>query len=161
MKLIPLTQNEFAIIDDEDFELVSQYKWCADRNATTCYATRGVKLGINKWTTQRMHKFLTNWSYVDHINGNGLDNRRINLRQSNQGLNNRNQHKNWGSSSYKGVYWDKRAQKWCVRFRGLLISKHLGHFTDEIEAAKAYDLELIKVFGYDKVKLNFPTEGQI
>jgi hypothetical protein len=155
---IPLTQGKVALIDDLDFELISEFKWCTSKKGNVWYALRGVKLGTNRWTTQHMHTLITGWNHVDHIDGNGLNNQRFNLRKSNQRLNNLNQHSNWGKSKYKGVCWLNREQKWHVRIRlpnG--IRKHIGYFDDEELAAKAYDEAIYGVYG-NLVRLNFPRQ---
>jgi len=158
MQQIILSQGKFALIDNEDYELVSKYKWCASKKRNTFYALRAIKLPTGRYSTIHMHTFITEWSRVDHINGNGLDNQRSNLRQLNNSLNIRNQHVNWGSSKYKGVSWYNREGKWIAKINGIHVRKYVGSFHDEIEAAKAYDEAIYKIFG-DITMLNFPLEG--
>ena len=144
MKEIKLGRSELVtLVDDEDFERVNQYGWWVSRYRHTNYA-RGY---INSKYI-RLHRFLLNPDkglQVDHANGNGLDNRRCNLRIC---TNAQNQHNIQTSTSYggkptyskfKGVTWDKKNRKW--RAQGMINYKqyHLGRFKIEIEAAKAYN----------------------
>lgn len=92
MKKIPLSQGLFALVDDEDYERVSQYKWCASKESrgTKFYAIRWERIN-GKQTKIRMHRFILglppgkqcshyqNGLVVDHVNGNSLDNRKCNL----------------------------------------------------------------------------------
>lgn len=108
MKLMPLTQGKSAIVDDVDYPALSEYSWCVKKCGGLQYAARGIKTGgIQK--TILMHRIILDARAdveVDHINGNGLDNRRCNLRLVNSSqnhFNQRKQHKQT-SSKYKGVY---------------------------------------------------------
>ena len=92
---------------------------------------------------------------VDHINNNGLDNRRCNLRLATRQQQNMNRKKLKGCSSrYKGVYWAKNRKKWCVRIEFNAKVMFLGYFESEIKAGKAYDEAAIKYFG-EFARLNF------
>ncbi|MBA7655390.1 hypothetical protein ES703_63294 [subsurface metagenome] len=94
---------------------------------------------------------------VDHINYNGLDNRKANLRLATLTQNNRHTRRtmNPGSSKYKGVCWYNREKRWAVRITANGKNIPLGYFKDEIEAAKAYDKAARKYHG-DFAALNFP-----
>lgn len=148
---IPLTQGKFALIDDEDWPAISGYKWHAAKFPHTFYAKSNIPIGDGKGTTIRMHSIIlcpNTGQQVDHINHNGLDNRRNNLRLCTNQQNQGNRRK-WKpkSSLYKGVFWDKQKNKFRASIRRNMKLKHLGCFHDEIEAAKAYDIEALKHFG--------------
>jgi len=141
MKQIPLTQDMFAIVDDEDYEILSQYKWCAMKNGNVYYATRREKKSINpKRATTYMQ-----WGVIgkkegfviDHINGNGLDNRRCNLRYVTHRQNMQNLQRPM-SSKYPGVYWHKRSSSWVARIRVKDKRFFLGCYINEIDAFNAY-----------------------
>ncbi len=148
MKRIPLTQGKVAIIDDADFEEFSKYKWCAMKNGNTFYAVRNYAqpIQMNIW----MHRVIMNaqkGQEIDHINGNGLDNRRYNLRLCTRSQNHQNQRIGGGSSQYKGVCWNKQAGKWQAQIMLNYKTYYLGHFVNEIDAAKAYDRKAKGLFG--------------
>lgn len=144
---IPLTKGMFAMIDEEDFELVSRYKWYARPVERTHYAnSKSKKLII-------MHRLIMDINdpsiQIDHRNRDGLDNRRSNLRIATNSQNtcNRAPYKN-RSSIYKGVYFDKKAQKWACQIRPIGgKTKHVGYFISEIEAALRYNEVAIKYHG--------------
>lgn len=149
---IPLTQGKFALIDKVDFELVSQHKWFAVKmgNYWRSTSNRKRKLGGKKAIIY-MHRLIMNPPkrlMIDHINGNGLDNRRSNLRICTTAENQHNQHaRQGGSSRYKGVDWKKRNKKWQVRISVNCKHIHLGLFDNEIEAAHVYDQAAVKYHG--------------
>lgn len=164
MKKIKLTQGKYALIDEEDFDLISQYKWYAKKIGNTFYAARAITVqGQNKHKNIKrkqktiiMHREimknkLKQNQEIDHINGNGLDNRKCNLRLCNRSENMMNQRIKKGTSQYKGVRWDK---KWRAQITYNKKQKHLGFFNNEIDAAKAYDKKAKELFG-EFAKLNF------
>jgi len=148
MRYIQLTQNQVSIIDDEDFNTVSQYKWCAKKHKNGFYAVRSVyKNGIK--TTEYLHKFLlkNEFGIIDHIDRNGLNNTRGNLRVvsfSENGMN-RNPNKNH-SSKYKGVCFNKREKKFFAKIYKGKNQIHLGYFMDEKDAAIAYNKAAMSLF---------------
>ncbi len=95
--------------------------------------------------------------FIDHINGNALDNRRANLRIVTRAQNAKNRSKGSKkcSSVYKGVCWHKYNKKWSAEIKSNHRQIHLGYFDDEIEAAKAYD-EAAKKYHGEFACLNFP-----
>lgn len=157
MKQIPLTQGKVTLVDDEDFEYLNQWKWHAMADDYTFYVGRKEGWPIQK--TIRMHRVITNapgGMFVDHINGNGLDNRRSNLRLCTVAENNRNikgNHRN--TTGYKGVTWHKRDHVFIaqIRVNGKLFQ--VGRFSNALEAAKAYD-KVAKEYHGDFASLNFP-----
>lgn len=151
MKEVSLTQNKTSLVDDEDYELVSKYKWCAskDHNRDKYYAKSRNKEG--DWhKSVLMHRLIIDVSpeqQVDHINGNGLDNRKENLRICNSSENQQNSSCARGKSKYKGVTWNKNENLWLVRIMYKGKRLFLGYYKNEIEAAKIYDKAALKYFG--------------
>lgn len=142
MKYIPLTNGKRAIVDDEDFYRVSFVKWHYLKSKNTNgYATRSGRVN-GRLTTIRMHHVVFGRKVmIDHINGNGLDNRRTNLRECTHQQNcaNRQPSKNMvrKMSPYRGVGWDSKKSKWkaFMYFKGKAIN--LGWYKDEKDAAIA------------------------
>lgn len=157
IRYIALTQGKFAIVDAADYEWLSQYKWHLVAPGKL-YAGR--KEGGK---TIYMHREIMQpppGMMVDHIDGNGLHNRRANMRNCTNQQNMRNIHKRRsGASIYKGVYYDKRRHTWYARICHNGKNIHLGTFPTEIEAAHAYDRAARRLFG-EFAHLNFPDEVQ-
>jgi len=156
-RLIPLTRGQFAIVDAEDYPRLSRYTWFAEGTHKNCYAVRK-----ENGKSIKMHRQITNAPdhlVVDHIDHNGLNNRKENLRLYTFAENCRNlrssRHK---TSKYKGVHWRKRSKKWAAAIRCNNRTYHLGYFHDEIEAARAYD-KAAKKFHGEFAHLNFPNHG--
>lgn len=154
-KEIPLTKGHVALIDDDDYERVSQYKWTFDNNG---YAVR--KAGGHKNPKKIMlHRFILDAPAgfdVDHIDHDLLNNVRSNLRVCNRSQNNANRLSLAGSTSqYKGVSWNSKREYWQVYQTAYGKRRWLGHFQNEVEAALAYDDAAFAAFG-DFARLNFP-----
>lgn len=133
MKEIALTKNQVALVDDDDYERVSSAQWHTTGHGRWLYARDGAGL--------LMHRIIMSpppGAHIDHINHNGLDNRRANLRlcTREQNMGNRNKADNT-SSRYKGVYWDSQRNKWRATIGK--DNKHLGRYKSEEEAARAYN----------------------
>ena len=151
--IIPLTKGKYALVDEEDYERVNQYNWFVHINqyASTRLESKQILL----------HRFIMDakkGEFVDHINFNGLDNRKINLRICSKAENQTHQRpsKNKFKTAFKGVYWIKSKNKWRVEVSKMGIRYYMGYYYDEIEAARAYDKkakELFSEFAY----LNFPV----
>lgn len=156
---IPLTRGLVALVDNTDAELVSPYKWRAKPHWRTWYAICHVLRSDGVRTTQRMHSLLTGYARTDHANGDGLDNRRLNLRPATNQENSRNKRKHIGGkySRFKGVSWWH--DRWCAKIASSGHQVHLGVFTDEIAAALAYDAAARGLFG-EFAALNFPGPGE-
>lgn len=139
MKEIKLTQGKFALVDDEDYEMLMQYKWHTQNGCRTNYAHRSYREnGISK--TIPMHRLImkdNSHNLIDHINGNGLDNRKENLRIVTKRQNAQNLHIN-KSSKYACVHFNKLSKKWRSNIRIGKERIHLGYFTNEEDAYKAY-----------------------
>lgn len=150
MRKMKLTQNKYALVDDEDYELVSRWKWHAAKvscRSNTLYAVTRIA-----GKTMYMHRLILNvpkGKVTDHINGDGLDNRRSNIRICSQKQNVANSKRaRRGRSKYKGVYWHKAAKKWCVQLgRRGENRKYLGLFEDEQAAALAYNKAAEELYG--------------
>lgn len=146
---IPLTQDMVAIVDEENFDYLNQWKWCVTKGRNTFYATRRVGL-LGK--QQTMHQILLaapKGQETDHIDGNGLNNRRSNLRVCSCQQNQFNKGKQVGtySSIYKGVSWHKQRHYWTAYFTIDNKKKHLGCFGTEAQAALAYNEAATATFG--------------
>lgn len=161
MRTIPLTRGYVAIVDDADYERFSHYTWRAVVRSNTLYATRHVPKDVDgKHRSILMHREVMDacpGEEVDHINHNGLDNRRENLRICSRLENSRNRIKTWGSSQYKGVSWQKDRGKWQAYIKAGKRMEHLGNFVNEEDAARAYDRAARNYFG-EFAHLNFPEE---
>lgn len=144
-KRIPLTQNKFAIVDADDYEILSQFKWHVKSNRHTCYAVRSNGSG-----SLLMHRQILNAPpelYCDHINHNGLDNRKCNLRLCTPAQNTYNKRPSENKTSrYKGVCFDVVTRKWRAKIEYKGLTKHIGCYDFEADAAIAYDDWAIELF---------------
>lgn len=151
-----------SVVDEADLPLVEQHgPWYLSTNqasrvrAPLRYAVARTKRG-DKDTLVRMHTVLTGWSFVDHKDGDGLNNHRSNLRQSTAQQNCWNSRPHLGGSSfYKGVSWNRRDQRWYVKVTASGKTTFVGVFKDEEEAARAYDAAAVLLHG-EFAWLNFP-----
>jgi hypothetical protein len=154
---ITLTRGYVTIVNDADYEELSKHEWYAKVSPSTVYAARSVRIN-GVWKTVRMHREIVGakpGEEVDHINHNGLDNRRENLRICSRFQNQGNQRRRQeASSQYKGVHWKKAAGRWRAQISHNGSRRHLGYFTDEVEAAKAYDEAALSQWG-EYAKTNF------
>jgi hypothetical protein len=155
---IPLTQGKYAIVDPDDFERLNKHKWYAAKDTNTFYAVRKKRVG-KKYISHGMQRQILQppvHLFVDHINHNGLDNRKANLRLATcaQNAYNRKQFRKGKTSKYTGVSWIKQIKKWRVIICYKRKNMHIGYFEDEIQAAKAYD-KAAKKFHGEFASLNF------
>jgi hypothetical protein len=161
--LNPIRDTQYAIVDPEDYDWLMQYKWHANSGRGKFYAVNS--------RMQKMHRLImlnSNPKYeirntkmfVDHINGNGLDNRKANLRLATYAQNNWNSRHGMGQgrSRYKGVKWHKRIRKWAAVISVNGRREHLGYYRDEKEATRAFDRAAKKYHGEFAV-LNFPNKS--
>lgn len=166
METVPLNGKKaagrVALVDDGDYDLVMQYRWhvreqwqASGRRINGPYAMATI------WRDGRqggllMHKLITGWPFTDHINHDGLDNQRHNLRPGHGGLNMRNQ-RAWleHSSRFKGVSLIPHSGKYRARIQVDHRIRSLGCYFTEEEAALAYDTAARVAFG-EYACLNFP-----
>ena len=147
MKRIALTQGKFALVDDEDFDWLNQWKWYF---AKPGYAKRD-EGGRKNRKHVLMHRLIMSTPKekgTDHIDGNGLNNQRNNLRNASILENNRNLlSRKDNKSGFKGVYWHSAIKRWAaqIKFNGKQL--YLGSFNSKIEAAKTYNQAAIKYYG--------------
>ena len=110
-----MTKGKVALVDDEDYEWLNKHSWYAQKNCSGWRAARRVRKNKNEWGTGLfMHREIMNPSddmVVDHINHDGLDNRKENLRICSQQQNLMNMKPRKGTSKYKGVCWKKREKR--------------------------------------------------
>jgi len=148
MKEIKLTKGKVALVDDADYDLLNQLNWYAFWNGKTFYAARNSpkKRGV----TIFMHQMILGVKGGDHINGNGLDNQRANLRACTVSQNGMNAQPRLGcASKYKGVTLKKKLKKYPWQ-AGIVVNKkriHLGYFETDTEAAIAYNEKAFELFG--------------
>ena len=151
---IPLTQGQVALVTPADYPGLIRYKWCAIKSPHTFYALAKV----NGHRTP-MHRFVMNprsTMVVDHINHNGLDNRRTNLRICTNAQNSRNSRPvRQKKVKYKGVTFVKTSKRFRASIRHKKKSKSIGYFDNEVAAAEAYDEKAKELFG-EYAYLNFP-----
>jgi hypothetical protein len=158
MKKIKLTQGQFALVDDEQFEELNKVSWYAHRGhrgtGKLCAVRNNWKKGVNY--PLKMHRVIMGnpvGFQVDHINGNDLDNIKINLRLCQNFQNNCNKGKQKNNTSgYKGVY--RHRKSWTAYIHKCKRKIHIGSFENIVDAAKAYDKMAIKLHG-EFAKLNF------
>ena len=153
MKEIPLggkkAAGRVALVDDEDYGLVMGYRWHvkerrrADRNdGPYAVTTTPYKSSLG------MHQLITGWLMTDHIDRDGLNNQRSNLRPATRTQNAQNSRPKTGSSSrFKGVAWHRGVEKWQVTIKADGRHRYLGCFADEEEAALAYNAAALEAWG--------------
>jgi HNH endonuclease/AP2 domain len=163
MKYIKLTKGKRTVVDDEDYEWLNKMKWYL---MTDNYAVRRTLVSVDGLPRKIiwMHRLIINCPekmQTDHVNGNGLDNRKENLRictHQENSMNQKTQKRN-KTSKYKGVYKRSDCNRWCASVVKDQKYFYLGLFKTENEAVKAYNNEAKKLFG-EFAKLNLKKEGK-
>jgi len=151
MKKIKLTQGKFTLVDNTDYDWLNEFKWCAVGKKGSFYCVRHVRKK-EKTEAFYMHRIILSLNdpsvFVDHRNGNPLDNQRHNLRPCTCAENIYNQKKQKGTSSrFKGVVWHKRDRRWQASIRHLNYQTYLGQFKFQTQAARAYNEAAKEKFG--------------
>jgi hypothetical protein len=146
MPQIFLTKGQVTIVDEADFERLSQRKWCAlhIKKSGIFYAASRID---GKFVL--MHRYLTDapkGMLVDHANRNTLDNRRANLRVCTKAQNNANKGA-IGKHGLKGVYLQSPTERWGAQITVNGMRRDLGRYDSKAEAARAYDAAAIEAFG--------------
>jgi hypothetical protein len=159
VKEIPLTQGKVALIDDEDYEMVSRYRWNAYIGGKRWYAKTNIQVPGVGQRTLRMHTLIMgvdpDGKHVDHRNLDGLDNRRSNLRWATRSQQKQNNAiRIDGSSGYRGVFWYRPTKKWLVQINANGKRFHVGYFSGAADAARAYDAKARELHG-EFARLNF------
>ena len=147
---VPLGNGCVALVDEADWEMVARHRWHVATGGHGNRYARSSKAGY-------MHRMIVRAPSnmeVDHINGDGLDNRRCNLRVATVAENHRNRRKPYGSSRFLGVS-KCRNDRWRAQIKADGRVVHLGTFRDEVEAAVAYDRAAIRIHG-EFAAPNFP-----
>jgi AP2 domain len=148
-----------ALADDSDLAALSDFRWYPQlKQNGMFYAYRHILLP-DKHSTQFMHNFLLGFVGIDHIDGDSLNNQRINLRAASplQNAQNAAKRRNAQTSVYKGVYWRNRNRSWVAQIQYNRQKRHIGYFSSEVEAARAYDAVALQLFD-EFANLNFCHE---
>lgn len=158
MKEIKLTQGQFALVDDEDYDrLVAMGKWVLNNGYAAIIKSFKNEHGKRTSKAIYMHRVVAkdiNAPMIDHIDQCRVNNQKHNLRGCDfhkNGANSKKQSNN--TSGYKGVHWDKRKNKWRAMIGFEMKLKHIGHYEDIKEAASAYNQAALNLFG-EFAKLN-------
>jgi hypothetical protein len=164
MKQIPLTRGEFALVDDDKYDFLMQWNWVLHRQGGRQYAVRFEKKN-GRTKGIRLHRLLMNATdsklFIDHINGNGLDNQMHNLRfaTNSQNQGNRGAPIN-NTSEFKGVSYAKRLNRYraSITVDGKYIG--LGYYNTAADAGHAYNVAANKYFG-EYARLNMLPDGYV
>ena len=152
MKRIKISQGKYALVDDSDYESLMKFKWYArkDHLRDVYYTNKSEKVD-GTWKNIPMHRVIMNppnGMFVDHKDGDGLNNQRSNLRVCTASQNNQNSKKASGKTSqYKGVSWSAYHNRWRACIEIQYRQKYIGVFRTELEAAIIWNMTARKYFG--------------
>lgn len=157
---VPLSSRKwpglYALIDEDDLVVVRGYKWnpnpCESKNVTTIYAYGYRHTEDGRVERAHMHRLVLGVNdpsiFVDHINRDGLDNRKANLRLCTRSQNNQNvRHRKGCSSQFKGVHFLTAENVWAAEISANKKRIRLGRFRSEVDAARAYNDAAIEIHG--------------
>lgn len=163
LHIVITSKGYISLVDIKDAHLVTNRSWTSSISSTgNVYARGSVPGGWRRSEKVLLHRLITGCPrgmVVDHINGNGLDNRRSNLRVCSQSENIRNRKGPVKGRRYLGVYWAETSRKWEAKIGKDGVRHYLGVFDTQEEAAMARDCLAIKLHG-EFASLNFP-EAQL
>lgn len=146
---VQLTHGFNTLVDEDDWPQLCGISFRVHKLRCHTYAITSRRVG-RKVSGIGLHRIVV-WAakgqFVDHINGDGLDNRRCNLRACSPSENLQNIRKTHGRSRYKGVIWESNRGVWAARIKSPTARKRLGCFATEVEAARAYDAAAREMFG--------------
>ena len=156
---IYLGEGQWTIVDQQDYYQLGHFKWSVCGNDKNIYAARILsKTRSGRVISSFLHREIMNdpkGFFVDHRNGNGLDNRRDNLRLATRSQNSANKRKRKNTSSrFIGVHFDKRSGRWCAGIKKNAKRYGIDYYDNEIDAARAYDAAAKKFHG-EFARLNF------
>ena len=140
MKQISLTQNKETIVDDDIYEVIGHLKWYAQNRGKTYYASKNIRID-KKWRVILLHHVVMGIpldnNEIDHIDGNGLNNQRSNLRVVSRRKNGQNLgvHRN---GKLIGATWVDSKNKWIAKIKIGDRRVHIGSFDTELQAHEAY-----------------------
>lgn len=160
-------RGRVAIVDAADYATVSQFTWHLRERVNDYgtmngpYAATSVRTADGRRRIIQMHTMLTGFKQTDHRDRNGLNNTRSNLRDATSQQNNANKRKQFNcTSQYKGVRWRPKAKSWHARIYVNGAEIHLGAYSDDKAAARAYDAAALEAFG-EFALINFPAEQAV
>ncbi len=143
----PVKTNIATLIDDEDYDRVVKYKWHLSKRNNLKYAVSS--RGTNNYI--KLHRLILDAKenqLIDHINGNGLDNRKENLRFCSSVQNQMNTKiRKDNTSGHRGVMWNKRDKKWRAVIRINKKQTLIGKSYSKLEAIKMYDKKAKELYG--------------
>lgn len=155
---IALSQGKVAHIDPEDWPLVAPYQWYAAQNQNGNWYATALPIGGNRQSAKiKMHNLILGRKWVDHIDEDGLNNRRSNLRPATNPQNQQNTGARGGASQYKGVSWTASKSRQRLAFNWQGKTYFVGYFRDEVATALASNAAILPLAG-EFARLNDVSE---